>query len=150
MRDLQGFACGDPRPPRVSGRGRAHLVDDDDRPRRPRRRWRAHHARQLTAKEPGYSPPTIIEAGGTRQLIIWHPESINGLDPETGKVYWSVKQDTANGTSIMAPRVLDNQLFIGAWQRKGSMFKLDSDKPGATRVWKGDRDSSVYPISGTP
>lgn len=46
--------------------------------------WRA-----LTAKEPGYCPPTIIEAGGKRQLIIWHPESVNSLDPETGKVYWS-------------------------------------------------------------
>ena len=31
----------------------------------------------------------IYDIGGKRQLIIWHPESVNGLDPETGKVYWS-------------------------------------------------------------
>src|SRR5437867_869394 len=40
--------------------------------------WRA-----LSAKEPGYCPPMIYTVGGTRQLIIWHPESINSLDPET-------------------------------------------------------------------
>src|SRR5262249_19235853 len=30
--------------------------------------------KSLSAKEPGYSPPTIIEAGGKRQLLIWHAE----------------------------------------------------------------------------
>ncbi|HEV3204038.1 MAG TPA: PQQ-binding-like beta-propeller repeat protein, partial [Gemmataceae bacterium] len=46
--------------------------------------WRA-----LSANEPGYSPPMIFSVGGKRQLIIWHPEAVNGLEPETGKVYWS-------------------------------------------------------------
>jgi len=32
--------------------------------------WRA-----LSAKEPGYCPPMIYEAGGKRQLIVWHPDS---------------------------------------------------------------------------
>ena len=107
--------------------------------------WKA-----LTAAEPGYSPPSIIEAGGTRQLIIWHPESLNSLNPETGKAYWSVKQPTANGTSIMTPRRLGDFLYIGAWQSKGRMFKLDSDKPGATPIWKGDRENAVYPVNNTP
>jgi hypothetical protein len=49
--------------------------------------WRA-----LKAKEPGYCPPMIYEAGGKRQLIIWHPESINSLDPATGKLYWSDRE----------------------------------------------------------
>ena len=30
--------------------------------------WRA-----LTAKEPGYCPPVIIQASGKRQLILWEP-----------------------------------------------------------------------------
>ena len=48
--------------------------------------WRA-----LSAKEPGYCSPVIFQAGGLRQLIVWHPESVNSLNPETGKVYWSLK-----------------------------------------------------------
>lgn len=107
--------------------------------------WKA-----LSAAEPGYSPPSIIEAGGKRQLLIWHPESLNSLDPATGNVYWSVKQATANGTSIMMPRKLNNDLFIGAWQNKGQLLKLDASKPAATTVWKANRDNSVFPVNNTP
>src|SRR4051812_1140848 len=36
--------------------------------------WRA-----LDASGPGYCPPTLINAGGTRQLIVWHPQAVNSL-----------------------------------------------------------------------
>ncbi|MDB5172191.1 MAG: qedA, partial [Phycisphaerales bacterium] len=42
--------------------------------------WKA-----LPAKEPGYCAPIVIEAGGKRQLIVFHPEGLNSLDPDTGK-----------------------------------------------------------------
>ena len=35
---------------------------------------------------PGVGQPIIIEAGGTQQLIIWHPSAVSSLDPETGEV----------------------------------------------------------------
>src|SRR5262245_33875433 len=34
--------------------------------------------------EPGYNQPTIIEHGGTRQLIAWDPNAVSALDPVTG------------------------------------------------------------------
>ncbi|HZZ77799.1 MAG TPA: PQQ-binding-like beta-propeller repeat protein [Gemmataceae bacterium] len=99
---------------------------------------------------PGYSPPSIVEAAGKRQLIIWEPATLNGLNPETGEVYWSIKQQTVNGTSIMSPRTLGNDLFIGAWQNKGGLYKLNEKKPGIALAWKGKNDTSVYPINNTP
>ena len=39
------------------------------------KRWRA-----LDGKEPGYCPPVILEFGGQRQLIIWHPAAVVGLE----------------------------------------------------------------------
>jgi outer membrane protein assembly factor BamB len=99
---------------------------------------------------PGYSPPSIIEAAGTRQLIIWDPVNINSLNPETGAVYWSVKQETQNDTSIMTPRKSGDFLFIGAWTNKGQLLKLATDKPGATTVWKGNARNSLYPVNNTP
>ncbi len=41
-----------------------------------RERWRA-----LDDPEVGYSPPVIFTINGKRQLIVWHPRSITGLDP---------------------------------------------------------------------
>src|SRR5262249_8126439 len=107
--------------------------------------WKA-----LSANEPGYSPPTIFEKNGQRQLLIWHPESLNGLDPASGKVLWSMKHATANGTSIMSPRFAGDNIFLGAWSQKGQLMKLDETLTKATTVWKGTRDTGVYPVNNTP
>jgi hypothetical protein len=38
----------------------------------------------LSSKESGYSPPTLIEAGGVRQLLIWH----GAAKPATRRSGW--------------------------------------------------------------
>jgi outer membrane protein assembly factor BamB len=98
--------------------------------------WRA-----LSAKEPGYCPPMIYSVGRTRQLIIWHPESINSLDPETGKVYWSQPFAVRSGLSIPTPRFQNDLLFITSFYNGPIMLRLDRDKPAASIVWRGKSNS---------
>src|SRR5262249_7059747 len=69
--------------------------------------WRA-----LPAKEPGYCPPIIIDAGGVRQLIIWHPEALNSLDPDTGTLYWSQPFEAKAGLTIPMPRLAGDMLLV--------------------------------------
>jgi outer membrane protein assembly factor BamB len=107
--------------------------------------WRA-----LSAKEQGYSAPMLMEAGGKKQLVIWHAESINGLDPETGKVYWTVPIDPNYAMSIMTPRKEGDFLFAGAIEMKAVMLKLSTDKPGAEVAWRGKKDTGLYPVNATP
>ena len=112
--------------------------------------WRA-----LSAKEPGYCPPMIYEAGGKRQLIVWHPESINSLDPDTGKVYWSEPFTSRSGLTISTPRKLGDQLFITSFYTGSILLRLDADKPGATKVWQSkkvsERDTEeLHSIMSTP
>jgi outer membrane protein assembly factor BamB len=107
--------------------------------------WKA-----LSATEPGYSPPTLIEAGGVRQLLIWHPEALNSLDPKTGKVHWSVAYEAVNGTSIMTPQKLGDFLYVGSWSNRALLLKLDADKAAVTTLWKGNRDNGVFCVNGTP
>lgn len=96
----------------------------------------------LSAKEIGYCPPVIVEAGGMRQLIIWHPESVNSLDPETGKVLWTEPFGPVRfGVSIATPRQLKHPklgdlLFISSSWNGGMMLKLDAKKPKAAVLWK--------------
>jgi outer membrane protein assembly factor BamB len=98
--------------------------------------WRA-----LSAREPGYSPPTIIEPGGTRQLIIWHPEAVNSLNPETGEVYWSFPFEVRSGLAVPTPRQAGDRLFITSFYNGPIMFQLSKDKPGATVLWRGKSNS---------
>jgi len=94
--------------------------------------WRA-----LSAKEPGYCPPVIVEAGGKRQLIIWHPEALSGLDPVTGEVYWSVPFEVRSGLSIATPRKSGNRLFVSSFYNGPLMVQLDEARPAASLAWKG-------------
>lgn len=112
--------------------------------------WRA-----LSAREPGYCPPMIYEAGGTRQLIIWHPESVNSLDPETGKLFWSYRFEVRSGLSVPTPRKEDDLLFITSFYNGPIAFKLDGAKPAATVLWRGKSNSErntdgLHAIIATP
>jgi outer membrane protein assembly factor BamB len=114
--------------------------------------WKA-----LSAKEPGYSTPEIIQAGGVRQLVVWHAESVNGLEPETGKVYWTVPLAPSFGMAIMAPRKEGDYLFAGGitnvpGRGVAVVLKLATDKPAVSEVWRSDKekDKAVYPVNMTP
>ncbi len=100
--------------------------------------WRA-----LSAKEPGYCSPVIFQAGGVRQLIVWHPESVNSLDPETGKVYWSLKssEPVRAGMTIATPRQMGDLLFLTCFYNGSWMLRLDASQPAAATVWQSLRVS---------
>jgi outer membrane protein assembly factor BamB len=107
--------------------------------------WRA-----LTAKEPAYCPPTMIEAGGKRQLVIWHAEAINGLDPQTGQVYWSVPLDANYAMGIATPRQSGRYLFAGGIVNKSALLQLGAAQPTADVVWRGARGKGMGPVMVTP
>ncbi len=107
--------------------------------------WRA-----LSAKETGYCPPTMITAAGKKQLLIWHPQAINSLNPKTGEVYWSLPLEPSYGMSIMAPRKSGDYLFASGIGDVGALMKLDRDKPGAAIVWRSNAKTGVHCANSTP
>ncbi len=107
--------------------------------------WRAG-----TAKEQGYSPPTIVKAGGVRQLLSLRPDGIASLDPETGKEHWNLPYGATNGSLIMAPVVSGDLLFVGGYSNKNLLAKLDADKPGAAKLWQDEAKKAICPINVQP
>lgn len=105
-------------------------------------RWRA-----LTAKEPGYSAPVIFEAGGRRQLVVWDTEAVNGLDPKTGRVFWSEPFKTKLGHAIMTPRKSGDLLFVSGFFDGSLMLRLDEREPKVTVAWKIRGPSETKPQS---
>lgn len=98
----------------------------------------------------GYCPPSIIEAGGTRQLLIWTPETLNALNPENGKVYWSQPLQPEYGMSIAIPKKHGNLLFASGIGAVAAAFKLTDSKPGAELAWRGTAKTAVYAANTTP
>ncbi len=100
--------------------------------------------KNLSGKEPGYAPPVIYEAGGKRQLIIWHPAALVSLDPENGKEYWSEKRESKMGLSIATPMKMGNMLFISSAYEGATMMQFDADSPRAKRLWhRGGRTENT-------
>lgn len=107
--------------------------------------WRA-----LSAREPGYCPPTLIESAGEPQLIIWHAESINSLDPATGKRHWSIDLAPDFGMAIATPRQNGNLLFAGGKGNNSVLLKLGEETPSADVLWRGTSERGISPINSTP
>jgi outer membrane protein assembly factor BamB len=105
----------------------------------------------------GYCPPMIYKAGGARQLIIWHPEGVNSLDPESGKLHWSEKFLLKANLAIPTPRQAGDLLFVTSFYNGSMMLKLDQTKPAASVVWKSqdrgetpDQTKDLHSIIATP
>jgi len=92
--------------------------------------------RSLSARDAGYAPPTVIEAGGRRQLIIWHPQALVSLDPETGRTYWSEPFEVRTDVSVATPRQEGDLLYITCFYNGSLMMKLDRAAPRAARLWR--------------
>ncbi len=112
--------------------------------------WRA-----LSAKEPGYAPPMIYEFAGKQQLIIWHPEAVNSLDPETGTVFWThpLTPSVRSGMTISTPRKVGDLLFLTSFYNGSLLLRIDSDKPSV--VWQSQKVSEketdgLHSVMATP
>jgi outer membrane protein assembly factor BamB len=108
--------------------------------------WRALSA----APDAGYSPPTMIQAGGTKQLLIWHPKALNSLDPETGKLYWSEPLEPQYGMSLAAPQQAGEFLYVSGIGKCAALFRLSREKPAVDVVWTGKPDTAVFCGMSTP
>ncbi len=116
--------------------------------------------KNLTAKEPGYAPPMIFEQDGKRLLIVWHPYSINALDPVTGTLYWSQqygdKKFVNAGMTIPTPRRDGDLLYFSTFYAGSVMLKLHGTNQPEI-VWKAhgrdilpEATESLHCVMSTP
>jgi len=107
--------------------------------------WRA-----LSAQGQGYSPPTIIEAGGVRQLILLRPGAISAVNPDTGEEYWSVPYEASSGSVIMSPVFSDGLLYAGGFSNKNLLLSLSADHPSAAVEWRDLKKKGISPVNVQP
>lgn len=106
--------------------------------------WKA-----LTTEDIGYCPPVIYELGGQPRLIIWHSQSLNALDPQTGEVFWTYPLQPRYGMSIAAPQLNGNLLFASGIGETSAMLQLDENGKPQGSLWDGKPKIGVYSGSAT-
>ena len=93
--------------------------------------------------EMGYGQPILIEAGGARQLIVWHAAALVSLNPTTGELYWEEEWEAGSGMSVATPVHSGNYLLVTQFYRGSLMMRLDQDRPTASLLWKGQSRSEL-------
>jgi outer membrane protein assembly factor BamB len=91
--------------------------------------------------EQGYSQPLITEAGGVRQLIVWHPMAVASLNPATGRINWQHPFRINQGVTLSTPVVSRSQLLVSSFHN-GSML-LDLTGGTERLIWKGKSNSEI-------
>ncbi|MEM9659611.1 MAG: PQQ-binding-like beta-propeller repeat protein, partial [Planctomycetota bacterium] len=114
-------------------------------------RWRA-----LDDPDVGYCPPVILEFGGRRQLIVWHPSAVSAIDPIDGELLWEAPFAVRAGLCIATPRKLGRRLFITSFYDGPLMIDLGDDGRSPEILWRTGRSSteitndSLHSIMSTP
>lgn len=93
--------------------------------------------RSLSSTETGYSPPVIQAIQGRKQLIIWHPRSLNGLDPQTGRLLWTEPFQVKAGLTAPTPRVHGNHVFVTSFYNGPLMLEIEGNPPHSKVTWRG-------------
>ena len=101
--------------------------------------WRA----LPTTAEMGYAHPVIYEAGGVRQLIVWHTTALASLNPVTGEVYWEQPWDAGMGLTVATPVRSGDYLLVSQFFNGSMMMRLSQDRPAATMLWRGSSRSEL-------
>ncbi|WP_235934810.1 PQQ-binding-like beta-propeller repeat protein [Candidatus Laterigemmans baculatus] len=108
--------------------------------------------KSLSASAVGYCPPAVIEAGGTRQLIVWHADALASLNPRDGQPYWEVPLQPDYAMAIARPQQSGNLLYASGIGNVAVMLRLKSDSPAVEEeVWSGGAPRrAVYSANSTP
>jgi outer membrane protein assembly factor BamB len=112
--------------------------------------WRALDERA------GYSSPIVVQQAGQDVLVCWTGDALSGLDPLTGKLYWSEAMPSSKmPIGITTPSVDGDLVFVSSFYDGSLMVRLLPDKLAIEKVWRRvgkseQKTDSLHAMIGTP
>ena len=94
-----------------------------------------------STSEQGYAQPVILESGGVRQLIIWHPKAVASLNPEDGSVYWEHEFNIHMGMTLATPVLSGSHLLVSSFYNGSMLLELLGRRSAVT--WRGKSQSEI-------
>ncbi len=103
-----------------------------------------------------YSSPVLTKQGDQDVLVCWTGDSVCGLSPHDGKVFWSIEWTPRNmPIGCASPVIEDNHVFCTSFYDGSMMIRLNPTKPTVEKVWHkiGDNErqtQALHSIISTP
>ncbi len=106
-------------------------------------------------EQAGYSSPIVIQQAGKDVLVCWTGESLSGLDPASGEVYWSHAMPASRmPIGIGTPVAQDGLLFVSSFYDGSMMVTTPKDSLASELVWRAvgedeQHTKSLHAMIGT-
>jgi outer membrane protein assembly factor BamB len=132
----------------IGGRSGACVVGLDKRTGA--EKWRALDDRAQ------YSAPILVEQAGRQVVVVWTGDSVAGLAPESGQVYWRFEFTPVKmPIGVATPVVKDDLLFLTSFYDGSLMLRLGQSELSVTEVWRARGRSetdteALHSIISTP
>ncbi len=104
----------------------------------------------------GYSSPIIVQQAKKDVLVMWTGDSLSGLDPLTGAVYWSHPfKPREMPIGIATPVLNGDMLYVSSFYDGSLMVKLPKERLAVDVLWRriGDDEKNtdaLHCMIGTP
>ena len=84
----------------------------------------------------GYSSPILIQQADQQVVVCWTGESISGLNPKTGEVFWRVEMLPRNMPIGVPTPVFDGaHLLVSSFYDGTMLIRVDPEKLAAEKLW---------------
>jgi outer membrane protein assembly factor BamB len=86
-------------------------------------------------EEISYAAPILVNQAGKPVVVVWTAESLNGLDPGSGRVFWKIPFRLGMGMGIATPVLYKEYLFVSSFYSGSLLVKLNQNATTAEKVW---------------
>jgi len=103
-----------------------------------------------------YSSPVMCQQNGTDVVVCWTGDSVAGLNPNSGEVYWRHQFTPRNmPIGVATPVIHGDQIFVTSFYDGSLMLRMNPDAMTVTEVWKAIGESenetaALHSIISTP
>ncbi len=104
----------------------------------------------------GYSSPIIIRQGNSDVLVCWTGESLSGLDPRSGAVFWKHEmQPRQMPIGIATPSVDGDLVYVSSFYDGSLMIRVGAEPLNSEQLWRTvgqdeKNTESLHAMIGTP
>lgn len=88
----------------------------------------------------GYCTPEVIVHEGSRRLIVWGPEHVQCLDPESGATLWTWPYKVTYGVSIAQPLYRDGLLLVSGYWHGTKVLRLGKTPQEVSLAWENEKE----------
>jgi len=103
-----------------------------------------------------YSSPILIKQNGNDVVVVWTGDSVAGLNPQTGDVYWRhVFKPKQMPIGVATPVVHGNRMFFTSFYDGSLMLELGTDEMTVREIWRATgpnerKTRAIHSIISTP